>query len=143
MTEREPFIITNLKILDFIQANKLLNFENLILQTIEDYSNEKMGNVVVSISEITQIYQEYQNILNCKNSLENICKEIKLNNYKIKSDAIENICAKHINTKHESFPCEICNIFVCSTKKGLQTHMRKCSKNNQETNEIIDGASTV
>ena len=131
MTER-TFIITNPKIIDFIHNHKLLNFENLILQTIEEYSNQKAGNVLISVNEITQIYQEYQNILNCKKNFENISKEIKINNCKIKSTTIENFCSKHLNIKHEVFSCDSCNKFYCSTKKGLQTHMRKCMKQDKE-----------
>jgi hypothetical protein len=133
MTEQRTFTITNPKIIDFIHSNKLLNFENLILQTIENYCHEKSGNILISVNEVTQIYQEYQNILNCKKFFENISKEIKTNNYKIKSPTIENFCSKHLNIKQEVFSCDNCNKFSCLTKKGLQTHMRKCFKQDKDS----------
>ena len=103
MAEPDFFTTKNPKIIEFIRANKLLNFENLILQTIDDYSNQKSGNVLITMNEVTHIHQEYQNILNCKKFFENMIKDIRTNNYKIKSPTIENFCAKHLNIKQEVF----------------------------------------
>ena len=133
MAEPDFFTTKNPKIIEFIRANKLLNFENLILQTIDDYANQKSGNVLITMNEVAHIHQEYQNILNCKKFFENMSREIKTNNYKIKSPTIENFCAKHLNLKQEVFSCDNCNKFYCSTKKGLQTHMRKCLKTDKDS----------
>ena len=133
MSELTGLTTTNTKIIEFFKTNQLLNFENFILHYINEYSNKKTNNIEISIDEITHIHQEYQNILNCKKFFENMSKEIKINNYKIKSPTIENFCSKHLNIKHEVFSCDNCNKFYCSTKKGLQTHMRKCNKQDKES----------
>ena len=128
MTEQTSFTTTNSAIVEFVKANPLVNFENLILQAMNDYTNQKTK-IIITKEELTQIHDEYQNILHCKVFFDNLCKEIKMTNLKIKSDAIENISSKHLNIKQEIFTCENCKKFNCSKKKGLQTHMRKCVKN--------------
>jgi len=128
MTEENAFTTTNSAIVEFVKANPLVNFENLILQAMNDYTNQKTK-IIITKEELTQIHDEYQNILHCKVFFDNLCKEIKMTNLKIKSDAIENISSKHLNIKQEIFTCENCKKFNCSKKKGLQTHMRKCVKN--------------
>jgi len=135
MSEQKSFTTTNSSIVDFVKANPLVNFENLILQAMNDYSNQTTK-IVITKDELTQIHEEYQNILHCKVFFDNLCKEIKTTNLKIKSDAIENICSKYLNIKQEVFNCVNCNKFTCSKKKGLQTHMRKCLKDNSEQNNV-------
>ena len=130
---QDVYVITNPKILEFIRSNKLLNFENLILQTIEDYSNQKSGNILITLNEITHIYQDYQSILSCKKNFETLITDFKAINSRVKSTNLENFCSKHLNIKNEVFSCENCNKFSCSTKKGLQTHMRKCLKTDKDT----------
>jgi len=136
MSDITSFTTSNPEIIHFINTNKLINFEYLMLQTIKKYSNQTAGNVELSMDEIAQIYKEHQSVLNFKRNFENLSKEIRTNFYKIKEDTIENLCAKHLKIKQESFTCEHCNTFSCSTKKGITTHSRKCSKNSVK-NEII------
>jgi hypothetical protein len=136
MSDITSFTTSNPTIIQFINSNKLLNFEYLMLQTIENYSNKTAGNIELSMDEITQIYKEHQSVLNFKRNFENLSKEMRTNFYKIKEETIENLCAKHLKIKQESFTCEHCNKFSCSTKKGITTHSRKCSKNTVN-NEII------
>ena len=126
MTEENSFTTTNSVIVEFVKANPLVNFENLIIQAMNDYTNQTTK---ITKEELRQIHDEYQKILNCKVFFDNLCKEIKMTNQKIKSDTIENISSKHLNIKQENFTCENCKKFSCSKKKGLQTHMRKCLKN--------------
>lgn len=133
MSEPASLTTTNPKIIEFFKNNQLFNFENFILHYINEFSSKKTNKIELTIDELMGLHQEYQNIMNCKRVFDNITREIKTNNYKIKSPTIENLCSKHLNIKQEVFSCDICNIFSCSTKKGLQTHMRKCTKQDRES----------
>lgn len=138
MSEPASLTTTNPKIIEFFKNNQLFNFENFILHYINEFSSKKPSKIELTIDELMGLHQEYQNILNCKRAFDHIAKEIKTNNYKIKCQTIENLFSKHLNIKQEVFTCDNCNRFTCTTKKGLQTHRRKCIRLDEEFNRSIE-----
>ena len=131
--------ITNPEIVEFFTKNDLFTCESFLLHHIKQYSNPSTKKIEISTDELHQIYQSYQTIMSCKNNFEKInkayCKEFKSVNYLIKSKPLENIFEQHLNIKQELFVCDTCT-FSCSTKKGLVTHRRKCTKISD--NEELD-----
>lgn len=137
MSEENCIVITNPKIIDFFNNNKVLSCENFLLYYIDVFlSKNKLTDetVKISASEINSIYDEYKTILSCKKNFEMINKEIKQICYKIKSPTLENTCAKLIGVKRELHFCENCGVSF-SKLKGLMTHKRKCDKEYKDKKE--------
>jgi len=143
--------ITNSNIIDFFEKNEIYEpnsfFNVLIKQFVE--KNEKIDNklednstknekILISKEELKIFYEEYKFFINQKTTVTGIMKEAyresQCNLNRIKFTNLDNFFTKHLNIKKPSFVCDICGIFTVSTKKGLITHKRKCSK----TNEIKD-----
>jgi hypothetical protein len=137
MSLENSIIITNSKIIEFFNENKLLTCENFLLYYIDIYTKNKSSDETIKITsnEINNIYNEYLTILSCKKNLEKITKEIKNICYKIKSPSLENTSSKYIKVKQELHFCENCGISFPKIK-GLMTHKRKCDKNKKENNKI-------
>lgn len=137
MSEENNIVITNPKIIDFFNNNKVLSCENFLLYYIDVFlSKNKLTDdtVKLNIDEINKIYDEYKIILSCKKNFEMMNKEIKQICYKIKSPTLENACAKLIGVKRELHFCENCGLSFSKTK-GLMTHKRKCDREHKEKKE--------
>ena len=65
-------------------------------------------------------------------------RESQCNLNRVKFSNLDNFFTKHLNIKKTSFVCDMCGIFTVSTKKGLITHQRKCSKTNEINKNVED-----
>jgi hypothetical protein len=143
----KSIIITNPNVIDFFEKNEIYEpnsfFNVLIKQFVEknekidnkiDDNNTKNEKILISKEELKIFYEEYKFFINQKITVTGIMKEAyresQCNLNRVKFTNLDNFFTKHLNIKKPSFVCDICGIFTVSTKKGLITHKRKCSKTN-------------
>lgn len=100
---------------------------------------DEAGNVIVDKYVLQEIIKEYQQFADQKDKLIGVIKE---NNKKmldiidlIKFPSLEKYLCDNSNDNLKSnlkyvnqFKCELCNYFVCNTKKSLSAHQRGCKK---------------
>jgi len=136
--------ITNLNVIDFFEKNEIYepnSFFNVLLkqflekkEKLEKEDNTKNEKILISKEELKIFYEEYKFFINQKTTITGIMKEAykesQCNLNRIKFTNLDNFFTKYLNIKKPSFVCDICRIFTVSTKKGLITHKRKCSKTN-------------
>jgi hypothetical protein len=136
--------ISNPNIIEFFEKNEIYEPNSflyvLIKQFVENNKNNEKNttdntNIVISKEELKVFYEEYKFFINQKNTVAGIMKqayrESQCNLNRVKFSNLDNFFTKHLNIKKASFVCDICGIFTVSTKKGLITHQRKCSKTNE------------
>lgn len=144
--ENKSITITNSYVIEYFEKNYF--DPNLLLPVIiKDYedNNKNLENklqeniskneILISKEELKIFYEEYKFFINQKTTVTGIMKEAyresQCNLNRIKFCNLDKLFTKHLNIKKPSFICDICGIFTVSTKKGLITHKRKCSKNNE------------
>lgn len=147
--------ITNPNIVEFFEKNEIYEPNSflfvLIKQFIENHKNNekqspentnKNEKVMISKEELKVFYEEYKFFINQKNTVTGIMKqayrESQCNLNRVKFSNLDNFFTKHLNIKKTSFVCDMCGIFTVSTKKGLITHQRKCSKTNEINKNVED-----
>ena len=107
---------------------------------IEEFTEGEEINISKDILE--DINNEYQEFALKKDSLIGLTKEYSKKSLSqledMKFPSLEKYLATHFasalktNKLNNQYVCEICNIYVCSTKKSLSAHQRGC-KNSKKT----------
>ena len=151
-----PITITNPKIIEFFEKNDIYEpnslFYALLKQFVDNNNNNanatqqdtdsKSDKIAISKEELSMFYEEYKFFLNQKATVIGIMKESyresQSNLNRVKFNNLDVFFTKHLNIKKASFICDICKVFTVSTKKGLITHKRKCSKMNDKQKDDDD-----
>lgn len=143
----KPITITNPNVIEFFENNEIyepnLLFSVLIKQFVDNNSSQQQQNtpsidkqILISKEELGMFYEEYKFFLNQKATVVGIMKEAYRESHcnlnRVKFNNLDNFFTRHLNIKKASFICDICGVFTVSTKKGLITHKRKCSKMNEK-----------
>ena len=151
-----PIKITNTKIIELFEKNDIYEpnslFYALLKQFVDNNNNNanatqqdtdsKSDKIAISKEELSMFYEEYKFFLNQKATVIGIMKESyresQSNLNRVKFNNLDVFFTKHLNIKKASFICDICKVFTVSTKKGLITHKRKCSKMNDKQKDDDD-----
>lgn len=129
---------SNEDIINFFKNNKFINFENFILNAINDFKiniNKKDCN-----NEINELNINDNNYLIFENSFKKISKEIETINKLMKDNKVDKSLS---NNMYQT--CNLCgeNI-LCKTKLSLRTHKNiHCSKKNENKDIIEDDTSEI
>jgi hypothetical protein len=106
---------------------------------LAEFNNQSGGENTINKFVLDEIYKEYQDFANHKDELIGIIKESnkktmeKIEEMKFTSleKYLSDKYASTINTKIKlvnQLKCELCNFYVCNSKKSLSAHQRGCKK---------------
>jgi hypothetical protein len=107
---------------------------------LEEFGDEESDDTHISRDVLESINTEYQEFALKKDSLigttKDYCKKTIAQLEELKFPSLENYLSNHfasaskISSKlNNQYTCDLCEKYVCSTKKSLSAHKRGCSKN--------------
>jgi len=143
--ERPEGADTNI-VVNHNEANNLNEKEGVEEKTVSEYlkigmtEDEKTEVIKINKYILHEINKEYQEFIRNKDALIGLLKENGKHSfsllYDIKMPYLEKYmcetCDTELSTKLQlvnQFKCEICNYYICNTKKALSAHQRGCKRN--------------
>ena len=150
--ESKPIIITNPKIIDFFKDYDNKNIENTIIYLIDFISiiqsqhppqlkplEENMDNSIqINNYVLDEIGKEFNLFTSKKDEIVGIIKDTQRRALSaIESmyfPSLEKYLFDHCDSFNNNitfenlFKCELCNYYVCNSKKSLSAHQRGCKK---------------